>query len=156
MWATSHFHTYLYGNCVTVYPDHSAVRAVLQTPNPTGKHARWWTKVYGSGVKEVHNIYHSGKTHLSADTLSQSTHAQAPAGSINDDNEIQVAVVTSHSDKEISIQSLFQLEPEPNQPNESESFASKQRKDPQPREIIHFLKQGELPNDPNSARKIAV
>ena len=40
-WATSHFHTYLYGNCVTVYTNNSAVRAVLQTPNPTGKHARW-------------------------------------------------------------------------------------------------------------------
>ena len=158
MWAISHFHT-LYGNCVTVYTDHSAVKAVLQTPNPTGKHARWWTKVYCSGVKEVHIIYRSGKTNLSADPLlqsPQSPHAPAPAGNINDDNEIQVAVMTSHSDKEISIQSLFQLEPEPNQPNESESFASKQRKDPNLRETIHFLKRGELPQDPNRARKIAV
>ena len=68
VWAISHLHTYLYGNCVTVYTDHSAVQAVLQTPNPTGKCARWWTKVYGSGVKEVYIVYHSGKTNLSADT----------------------------------------------------------------------------------------
>ena len=44
VWAISHFHSYLYGNTVTVLTDHSAVRAILETPNPTGKHARWWTK----------------------------------------------------------------------------------------------------------------
>ena len=97
VWAISHFHTYLYGNCVTLYTDHSAVKAVLQTPNPTGKHARWWTKVYGSGVKEVNIIYCSGKTNLSADALSQSPQAPPLAGS--DDNEIQVAAVTSHSER---------------------------------------------------------
>ena len=156
VWAISHFHTYLYGNCVTVYTDHSAVKAVLQTPNPTGKHARWWTKVYGSGVKEVNIIYRSGKTNLSADALSRSPQAPPPAGS--DDNEIQVAAVTSHSDKETSIQSLLQLEPgrESNHPNESVSFASEQRKDPHVKEIIQFLEKGELPHDPTRARKIAV
>ena len=53
VWAVSHFHSYLYGHCVTVYTDHSAVKAVLETPNRTGKHARWWTRVYGCGVKKV-------------------------------------------------------------------------------------------------------
>ena len=53
VWAVSHFHSYLYGNKVTVLTDHSAVKAILETPNPTGKHARWWTKVYGRGVKRV-------------------------------------------------------------------------------------------------------
>jgi len=46
----THFHYYLYGHRVTVYTDHSAVKAVLETPNPSGKHARWWTRVYGRGV----------------------------------------------------------------------------------------------------------
>ena len=50
VWALSHFRSYIYGRDVTVYMDHSAVRAVLETPNPSGKHARWWTKVYESGV----------------------------------------------------------------------------------------------------------
>ena len=40
VWVMSHFHYYLYGHRVTVYTDHSAVRAVLEAPNPTGKHAR--------------------------------------------------------------------------------------------------------------------
>ena len=41
VWALTHFHPYLYGNKVTVYTDHSAVKAVLSAPNPSGKHA-WW------------------------------------------------------------------------------------------------------------------
>ena len=41
VWAVTHFHYYLYGNSVTVLTDYSAVKAVLETSNPTGKHARW-------------------------------------------------------------------------------------------------------------------
>ena len=60
-----------------VYTDHAAVKAVLETPNPTGKHARWWTQVYGRGVKEVQIIYHTERENISADALSRSP--QAPA-----------------------------------------------------------------------------
>ena len=147
VWAISHFHTYLYGNHVTIYTDHSAVKAVLQTPNPTGKHARWWTKVYGSGLKDVRIVYRAGKTNLSADALSRSPQAPPPTGN---NDEVQVAVMTS---QETSIQFLLQLEPK-SSPNES--FTSEQRKDPHVREIIHFLEQGELPPDPIRARKVAM
>ena len=47
VWATQHFRYYLYGHTVTVFTDHTAVKAILETPNPSGKHARWWTKVRG-------------------------------------------------------------------------------------------------------------
>ena len=40
VWAVAHFHLYLYGNKVTVITDHSVVKAILETSNPTGKHAR--------------------------------------------------------------------------------------------------------------------
>lgn len=43
--AMSHYHCYLFGYTVKVYTDHSVVKAVLNSPNPTGKHARWWTRV---------------------------------------------------------------------------------------------------------------
>ena len=72
VWAVTHFHHYLYGHRVTVYTDHSAVKAVLEMPNPSGKHARWWTRVYGSGVKEVQVVYCAGKENTAADTLSRS------------------------------------------------------------------------------------
>lgn len=53
VWAVNHFHAYLYGHDVRVYTDHSAVKALLDTPNPSGKHARWWSKVFGSGVRKL-------------------------------------------------------------------------------------------------------
>ena len=53
VWAISHFSHYLYGNRVVVYTDHTAVKSVLEAANPSGKHARWWTRVYGRGIKEV-------------------------------------------------------------------------------------------------------
>lgn len=70
MWAVTHFRAYLYGNKVTVYSDHSAVKAVLEAPNPSAKHARWWTRVYGSGVGEVDIVYRPGKKWANADALS--------------------------------------------------------------------------------------
>ena len=78
VWAMSHYHYYLYGHCVTVYTDHSAVKALLETPNPTGKHARWWTKVFAQGVRRVHIVYKAGKENVNADALSRSPHAPAP------------------------------------------------------------------------------
>ena len=50
VWAVTHFHSYLYSQEVTVFTDHSAVKSILNAPNPSGKHAHWWTKVYGSGI----------------------------------------------------------------------------------------------------------
>ena len=57
VWSISHFHTYLYGHSVVIHTDHSAVRAVLESPNPSAKHARWWTKVYGSGIRNLKIVY---------------------------------------------------------------------------------------------------
>ena len=61
VWAVSHFHAYLYGHDVEVRTDHSAVKAVLGTPSPSGKHARWWTKVYSCGVGTVTITHRAGK-----------------------------------------------------------------------------------------------
>ena len=61
VWAGNHFHAYLYGHDVVVFTDHSAVKAVLETPNPSGKHARWWSKVFGSGVRNINIVYRAGK-----------------------------------------------------------------------------------------------
>ena len=57
VWALTRFHSYLYGQSVTVVTDHTAVKAVLETPNPSAKHARWWTRVYGNGLKDVRIVY---------------------------------------------------------------------------------------------------
>ena len=69
VWAISHFHHYLYGNKVTVLTDHTAVKAVLQAANPSAKHVRWWTKVYGRGVRSVNIKYRAGRENKNADAL---------------------------------------------------------------------------------------
>jgi hypothetical protein len=61
VWAIQHFHAYLYGHEVTVVTDHSAVKAILQTPSPSGKHACWWLKVFASGVGKVQMVYRPGR-----------------------------------------------------------------------------------------------
>ena len=93
VWAVTHFHHYLYGHQVTVYTDHGAVKAVLETPNPLGKHARWWTRVYGSGVKEVQVVYRAGKENTAADALSRSPQAAAPVKGIAED-DFQIAAMS--------------------------------------------------------------
>ena len=35
VWGVSHFHHYLYGNSVTIFTDHTAVKAILESDNPT-------------------------------------------------------------------------------------------------------------------------
>ena len=55
VWGFSHsyFHHYLYGKDDTVFTAHTAVKAVLEADNPTAKHARWWTRVFGRGVRNI-------------------------------------------------------------------------------------------------------
>ena len=75
---------------MTVFTGHTAVKAVLETPNLTGKHARWWNKVYGCGVREVTIVYRAGKQNKNADTLSRSPVSPAPQTA---EDEVQVASV---------------------------------------------------------------
>ena len=57
VWAVTHFRAYLFGSHVTIYTDHSAVRSVLLDPNETGKHARWWSQIFNSRIKEIEIVY---------------------------------------------------------------------------------------------------
>ena len=70
VWAVSHFHAYLYGHDVVVYTDHAAVQAVLETPSPNGKHSRWWSKLYGAGLKSIKILYRAGQDNKHVDALS--------------------------------------------------------------------------------------
>lgn len=70
VWAVSHFHHHLYGHVVTVITDHTAVKAVLESPSPTGKRTRWWTRVYGRGMRELRIVYRAGRGNVSVDAPS--------------------------------------------------------------------------------------
>ena len=91
VWAVNHFHAYLYGHDVVVFTYHSAVKAVLETPNSSGKHARWWSKVFGSGVRNLEIVYRAGKENGNANALSRCPQGDQPTeASLTD---VQVAIV---------------------------------------------------------------
>ena len=146
VWAVQHYHAYLYGHEVTVYTDHSAVKAVLETPSPSGKHARWWSKVFASGVQKLEIIYRAGKENANADALSRAPWGESPSEALV--TEVQVASIHSASD-------LLSLEPAtvPAKPNES--FAEQQRKDTDILELVSYLTSETLPDCPLKAKKIA-
>ena len=93
VWAISHFHHFLYGHKVKVFTDHTAVKAVLEASNPTGKHARWWSKVYGRGIQEVKIVYRAGKENKNADALSRTPVSPAPRVGIAEE-EVQVSPIS--------------------------------------------------------------
>jgi len=67
VWAVIHFHAYLYGNDVTIYTDHSAVKAVFETPNPMlAGGAKYMIVVSGVHIKI---IYKPGRENLNTDAL---------------------------------------------------------------------------------------
>ena len=154
VWAMSHFHSFLYGHSVTVYTDHSAVKAILDTPNPSGKHARWWTKVYGRRVREVTIQYRPGKANANADALSRSPQELAPDVGLAE-GEVQVTAVDSggQSVSEMNIDSLLRSDVVP---TSLTSLEEEQRRDPEMMEVIKFLEEGVLPEDQNRARKLAL
>jgi len=61
-----------------VYTDHLAVKATLETFNPSAKHARWWTEVYGSDVKSIQIACRSGRKNLNANALSHNPQGETP------------------------------------------------------------------------------
>ena len=131
VWAVNHFHAYLYGHDVVVFTDHSAVKAVLETPNPSGKHARWWSKVFGSGVRNINIVYRAGKENGNADALSRCPLGEQPADPILDDTQVAAIHTTEMSAREL-------LAVGPNCVAELDEFPTEQKKDPDIQEIIAF------------------
>ena len=156
VWAVTHFRAYLYGNSVRIYTDHSAVKAVLLAPNPSGKYARWWTRVYGSGIQEVDIVYRPGKQSANADALLRSPLPGRTTGVVEErDSEPLVGAVKSETSSAAeNISELLSTVSE--SPTRTLSFAEEQQKEPYFRAIHKFLEKQQLPEDPATARKIAL
>ena len=69
VWAVKHYRAYLYWHGVQMITDYS--KALLLNPSPSGKHARWWLQVYGSGLKKIDIVYRARKENTRADALSR-------------------------------------------------------------------------------------
>ena len=149
VWAVSHFHYYLYGHNVSIYTDHTAVQAILGKPNSSGKHARWWSKVFGSGIKDVRITYRAGRENANVDALSRSPQLAAPGDEAED--LTQVAVVHNRADGQ-DISSLLEECP---LDVPCPEFSVEQRRDTQLAVMFDFLERGILPENDKLARKIA-
>ena len=129
VWAISHFRAYLYGHEVKVLTDHTAVKTILGAPNLSGKHARWWSKVYGSGVGEVQIAYRPGKENDRADALSRNPVLPSTAGEVDLDARVTQVVTTT----DLTISDLLTADPLPEAcPND---FHLEQRKDAKLKQI---------------------
>ena len=147
VWAIKHFHAYLYGHDVEVVTDHSAVKALLATPSPSGKHARWWLQVFGSGVRKVDIIYRPGKQNLRADALSRN-----PIPADTSESITLSAQITEVSSEGADISQLLDVTAEPASPDD---FSKEQQKDPELRCLYLCLQYGILPEDEWLAKRVA-
>ena len=68
VWAVRHFRHYLYGSRCDVFTDHEALKALQNTPHPSGKLAR-----RGLSLQELdlHIHYRPGRSNSNADALSR-------------------------------------------------------------------------------------
>ena len=126
------------------------MKVILETPSPSEKHTRWWSKVYGSGVKSVHIIYWAGRDNTNADALSRNPQLPPPTENMADTN-VQVAVVTTSNMHNLDVSTLLGMEP--GQPVPSE-LAIEQQKDPALAQIIAFIENEELSAEEKRAKAV--
>ena len=142
VWGVTHFRYYLYGHQVTIYTDHTAVKAVLGTPNLTGKHACWWSKIHGCGIgdREVNIMHRAGRGNQHADALSRQPVMPAPTEDQKSYQEVQIARVatTKIPDK---LDELLGQPPTSVSAN-TDDLTSHQLADPNLQPIILYLKDG--------------
>ena len=154
VWVVTHFHYYLYGHKVTIIIDHAAVRAI-EAPNLSGKHARWWSKVYGSGIKEVEIVHHPGKKNAPADCLSRQPVLSAPADKDFDTGTEANPQIVHISSKLETVSALLQQEPtELVDMRDGNTFPRQQMEDEELLPIIMYLLEGTLPADKKAATDI--
>ena len=71
VWIMSHSHQHLYTHDFTVITDHSAVKAVLNIPGGSCKHALWLKKLYEETIWKLNIVYRTCKENTNADALSR-------------------------------------------------------------------------------------
>ena len=137
VWAVKHFRPYLFGHQCTVYTDHEALKSLLNTPQPSGKLARWGMALQELDLKIVHR---SGKHNANADALSRS-----PLPSSDDEHPAADVVAAITED-------TF----ETGESKDDGDLAVLQSKDSELAPIINFIETGALPTEERLARKLTL
>ena len=79
VWALKLCHHYIYGMQVTIITDHSALKWLLYTPEPTGRLARWmlYIQMYSSEIVHRKGTLHNNVDPLSRPILSATTRSHS-------------------------------------------------------------------------------
>ena len=137
VWAVRHFRHYVYGHRCTVYTDHGALKSLLNTPQPSGKLARW-----GLALQELDlDIqYRPGRTNTRADALSR----------------YPVLLQTEDCDttQTPAVVAAVEATEQSGEASHLDAPSRRQLQDPQLGEIIRYLMDGELPADDQRARTL--
>jgi len=150
IWTISHFRHYLYNQHIKICTDYIAVKSVLLNPNISGKHARWWTKVFGSGLKSVDIVHGAGRKNSNADALSRDPRGSASSEGLGE-SKVQVAIVRDNVVDEKSV--LPQLTPCKDDIGPA-VLAMEQKKDQHVVKLFNHIESGKLPGDKQRACKI--
>ena len=131
-----------------IFTDHLAVQAILDKPESNGKHARWWLKVFGSGINNLKVVHRPGRENLGADALSRN-----PVTDTFNSMDIEAVVLNINSLQQADITTLLYTPPSVNIPEGD--FHLEQRKDPRLKVLTDYLEIGMLPSGRQEARGVA-
>ena len=134
VWAVKHFRHYLYGHRCDVFTDHEALKALINTPHPSGKLARW-----GLALQELDlNIhYRPGKKNANANALSR-----APAQLTT---ETPYGIIANLTSGDVQAEDW-----------EEEELPRQQRLDPKLNTMIDYLLTSTLPDSDKDAKQIVL
>jgi len=122
--AIKHLRPYLYGHHTDLYTDDEAVKSILNTPQPSGKLARWGMAIQEMDVSILHR---AGKTNMNADALSR----------------FPLPDIESQSQESVPIGIVAATEI----PTPVDGLREKQRNDQELMDIINLLEKGILPDN---------
>lgn len=126
VWAVRYFRPYLLGHSCVVYTDHAACLSILNSARPSGKLARWALTIQEMDLTIKHK---AGRENSNADALSR--------------NPVDVSVVNA-----VSADSDQSLLPDVT------ALQEEQKKDPELAAMLHYLRDGTLPDDEKSAKRV--
>ena len=132
MGAVKHFRPYLYGHQCEVFTDHVALKSLLNTPQPSGKLARW-----GMAIQELYLTlsHRAGKHNANADALSRSPLPHSCEADTSSPDAMIAALVAEEVE---------------------ENLASLQQKDPELAIIMGYLETGALPEDECVSKRLSL
>ena len=135
VWAAKHFRNYLYGHHCDVFTDHEALKSLLNTPQPSGKLARW-----GMALQELDLSikYRSGGKNANADALSR-----APVAWMRESPQ-PFGVIAALNTEEVAAK------------DGEDTTEKRQFSDPVLRRMIDYLMTGTLPTDDQQAREVTL